>query len=1387
MKKANTMKRSLQLLRFLLVALAMALSSAHLQSATYTWTGAGFFGSLDYLWSNPNNWAELSAPQPGEQDVQLVFPNTNAPRSTTNDVLNLVIRSVIFQGPNYSVHGPGANGITMTLRGPAAGGAFAVAATANGCQFGSSTRLHLGSTGTVAVAGGTLTVKSRISGIHGLVKNGPGTMSFQGLLANTFTGPVTILNGVLDFRGVGTALPGALFIGDGTVGSTPVARLYLNDQISDASAVTVNANGTLELDGHDDLIGSLTLAGGATVTTIKGGITGTLALNGNVTNHVGVLGTAATIAGRLSLGSTPRGFFVDANSELVIAANISGLTAGVVKVGAGQLTLTGSGNTYFGATTVQAGTLALRGAAKPGSVDNGTSVAQGARLLLDHAAIGSEELSLAGTTNAPALEFHGTNSWAGAVTLSGACQIKPAHQLDGDDRMTFSGNISGTGSLRVVDWGDVYFTGFGNNTFSGGYYGESGLTHFAKSASAAALGGPLYVGRAEDAFPAAHVIVETLNQIPNDTPITLRNSGALTADADDTIGPVVFEGGWLMAMNGKLTLNGDVTIRTAPENTAAIYGKVVLPAGTRLFQFAEWGILDVYAVLEGAGGVTIRGEAGALQFYAANTYSGPTRVESAALYLREDGRPGSSASGTLIQGLGRLSLHNAHVTNETLTVNAAGGYTPWIASFGDNRWKGSITLNANADIQGFSGSELTLDGAISGLGGITYHGEDYLSSDGTLIFAGANDNTYQGATTILEGTLRLNKIGRAIPNSLTIGYATNGADAASVYCLRPGQFTPATDAAQMNMWRLTVNASGGFHCNGFDQTVPGITTRGGGVFTEGATLSLQQGWRVEPDSGTSHFFGQLQLNSLFDNFTHIVNVETNSTLFAWGDISQASFTANVEKQGKGTLSMISSNSFNGNLTLREGVTYATGLQPYGTVSGPTYVTYDATLVTFSDTNAEPFGLAGSGFQNQGALIVLGSSHFKGPIALGYNTDIVTPAVTNLAVFSGAISGAGGITKLGEGSVRLEGSGDNTFTGATKVKAGSLELAKTNATAIRGALDIAVGGGDALVRYLRDDQLSDLTPVNIGANGQLRVLGHSDTIGSLSGRGIVEMLAGSLITGHDNTETTYAGAISGVGGNLTKTGTNTFTLTGNNAYTGTTFVKGGTLLVRGQQPQSDVVIQTGGTLGGIGTVGSISDLSGHVKPGLGSYGTLKCRGYITHAPANVFQIEINGTTPGVNCDQLDVNGAVSLLGGTLQLAMKFSGAISNEYVIIKNDGSDPVAGTFAALPPDSTITNNGVTFQISYTGGDGNDVALIQKSIVAGPQLGSVQRLADATIQISGSGFPHAIYSVEATDHLTAPAPWTAIGQTTADATGQFAFTDPDAPNHPIRFYRFVAP
>src|SRR5262245_1947133 len=103
-------------LTFTLVTALLAFVG-NLRAATYTWTGAGFNGDTDYKWSNPMNWQGLAAPQNGEQNVQLIFPNTGAPRNTTNDVINMVLSSVVFQGANYSVHG-GASGITMTLAGP---------------------------------------------------------------------------------------------------------------------------------------------------------------------------------------------------------------------------------------------------------------------------------------------------------------------------------------------------------------------------------------------------------------------------------------------------------------------------------------------------------------------------------------------------------------------------------------------------------------------------------------------------------------------------------------------------------------------------------------------------------------------------------------------------------------------------------------------------------------------------------------------------------------------------------------------------------------------------------------------------------------------------------------------------------------------------------------------------------------------------------------------------------------------------------------------------------------------------------------------------------------------------------------------------------------------
>ncbi len=71
--------------------------------------------------------------------------------------------------------------------------------------------------------------------------------------------------------------------------------------------------------------------------------------------------------------------------------------------------------------------------------------------------------------------------------------------------------------------------------------------------------------------------------------------------------------------------------------------------------------------------------------------------------------------------------------------------------------------------------------------------------------------------------------------------------------------------------------------------------------------------------------------------------------------------------------------------------------------------------------------------------------------------------------------------------------------------------------------------------------------------------------------------------------TIAGVVSGAAANtLTKVGAGTLTLSAANTYTGQTFANAGTLLVNGNQSAAtgNVTVNTGGTLGGTGTVGGV---------------------------------------------------------------------------------------------------------------------------------------------------------------------------------------------------------
>lgn len=191
--------------------------------------------------------------------------------------------------------------------------------------------------------------------------------------------------------------------------------------------------------------------------------------------------------------------------------------------------------------------------------------------------------------------------------------------------------------------------------------------------------------------------------------------------------------------------------------------------------------------------------------------------------------------------------------------------------------------------------------------------------------------------------------------------------------------------------------------------------------------------------------------------------------------------------------------------------------------------------------------------------------------------------------------------------------------------------------------------------------------------------------------------------------------------LLKTGDGVLELTGTNTYGGATIVQAGTLLVNGSTSSSFLTdVRTGARLGGNGTVGAVRiGAGGTLAPGVaaGRTSVLNMKDLTFTGSTAKLSIEIGGVTPGgdfgpFGYDQANVTGIVTLNGATLELSALSGFTADPEalFFIVKNDGTDPVAGTFAQ---GSQVAFGGQTFDISYTANaegvpsfdGGNDIAL----------------------------------------------------------------------------------
>jgi hypothetical protein len=81
-------------------------------------------------------------------------------------------------------------------------------------------------------------------------------------------------------------------------------------------------------------------------------------------------------------------------------------------------------------------------------------------------------------------------------------------------------------------------------------------------------------------------------------------------------------------------------------------------------------------------------------------------------------------------------------------------------------------------------------------------------------------------------------------------------------------------------------------------------------------------------------------------------------------------------------------------------------------------------------------------------------------------------------------------------------------------------------------------------------------------------------------------------------------------------------------------------------------------------------------------------------------------------RLNVNGEVQIDDAAINIvAVGKHTRPGDEFIIIANNGTDPVAGAFAGLEEGSLVTAPGGTrYRISYEGGDGNDVSLTRINV-----------------------------------------------------------------------------
>jgi autotransporter-associated beta strand protein len=372
-----------------------------------------------------------------------------------------------------------------------------------------------------------------------------------------------------------------------------------------------------------------------------------------------------------------------------------------------------------------------------------------------------------------------------------------------------------------------------------------------------------------------------------------------------------------------------------------------------------------------------------------------------------------------------------------------------------------------------------------------------------------------------------------------------------------------------------------------------------GAGSQGASITANQSWTNNSSSLLT--LSRVSVDDVSSAATYTLTINGSGT----GGVKVVSTLVDINAGADLTRQLaLAINSTGGNTTLTSGNSYSGGttltrgnlqIGNNGALGNGTLSLNGGKISSNGTTSQAPANAVNiGGNATLGDVTNNGTLTFSGAIGLGNSTRVLT--LESAAIISGVVS-SGGLTKVGAGMLTLSGASANTYSGLTTINEGTLKLGKTaGVNAIAGDISVGDSASDDVLQLVASDQIADTSIISLNGNvtnqrGQLVLGGYNETIGGLSGNGLVQntsSVTNSVLTLNVASATTQSSAatIRNTGTSSTgtlgiiKTGNGTQTLTGVLTYAGSTAINGGTLAINTNSNlnTSGITFTGGGVLG-----------------------------------------------------------------------------------------------------------------------------------------------------------------------------------------------------------------